>query len=117
MAGELVISTGMPDTQMYLQAVANVDAPFSVTPQSGNYPLVGNILVNRKLASRWIAVNLASRAFVDGLGVTSCGIGKRRFYPLPASVPSPALEENAREQALPRRSGAERYARQQRTVQ
>lgn len=71
MAGELVISTGMPDTQMYLQAVANVDAPFSVNPQSGNYPLVGNILVNRKLANRWIAVNLASRAFVDGLGVTS----------------------------------------------
>ncbi len=71
MAGELVISTGMPDTQMYLQAVANVDAPFTVEPKSGNYPLVGNILVNRKLASRWIAVNLASRAFVDGLGVTS----------------------------------------------
>lgn len=71
MAGELVISTGMPDTQMYLQAVANVDSPFTVEPKSGNYPLVGNILVNRKLASRWIAVNLASRAFVDGLGVTS----------------------------------------------
>lgn len=71
MAGELVISTGMPDTQMYLQAVANADAPYEVTPSSGNYPMVGNILVNRKLANRWIAVNLSSRAFVDGLGVTS----------------------------------------------
>lgn len=70
---ELVVSTGIPDSQMYLQAVANVDAPFNVEAKSGQYPLVGNVLVNRKLASRWIAVNLASRAFVDGLGVTSVG--------------------------------------------
>ncbi len=70
---ELVISTGIPDSQMYLQAVANVDAPFKVDDHSGNYPLVGNVLVNRRLANRWIAVNLASRAFVDGLGVTSVG--------------------------------------------
>lgn len=71
MASELVISTGIPDTQMYLQAIANVDAPYDVKPQSGGYPLVGDILVNRKLANRWIAVNLAKRAFVDGMGVTS----------------------------------------------
>lgn len=73
MSSELVISTGIPDSQMYLQAVANVDAPFSVDQHSGNYPLVGNVLVNRRLANRWIAVNLASRAFVDGMGVTSVG--------------------------------------------
>ncbi len=70
---ELVISSGIPDSQMYLQNVANVNAPFSVSSSSGNYPMVGNILVNRRLANRWIAVNLASRAFVDGLGVTSMG--------------------------------------------
>ena len=70
---DMVISAGIPDSQLYMQAVANVSAPFEVTPSSGNYPLVGNVLVNRKLASRWLAVNLASRAFVDGLGVTSVG--------------------------------------------
>lgn len=71
--GDLVISTGIPDSQMYLQAVANVDAPYNVEAHSGDYPLVGNVLVNRRLANRWIAVNLASRAFVDGMGVTSVG--------------------------------------------
>jgi nicotinamide mononucleotide (NMN) deamidase PncC len=70
---DMVISTGIPDSQLYLQAVANVDAPYSVEPKSGDYPLVGNVLVNRKLANRWLAVNLASRAFVDGMGVTSVG--------------------------------------------
>ncbi len=70
---EMVISTGIPDSQMYLQAVANVGTPYNVKAHSGDYPLVGNVLVNRKLANRWIAVNLASRAFVDGMGVTSVG--------------------------------------------
>lgn len=70
---EMVISTGIPDSQLYLQAVANVGTPFAVEAHSGQYPLVGNILVNRRLANRWLAVNLASRAFVDGLGVTSAG--------------------------------------------
>lgn len=70
---EMIISSGIPDSQLYLQAVANASAPFEVTPSSGNYPLVGNALVNRKLSSRWLAVNLASRAFVDGMGVTSVG--------------------------------------------
>lgn len=69
----LVISTGISDSQLYLQAVANAGAPYNVEPSSGNYPLVGNILVNRRLANRWLATNLAYRAFVDGLGVTSAG--------------------------------------------
>ena len=84
MAGEIVISTGISDSQLYMQAVANVAAPFKVDAHSGNYPLVGNVLVNRRLANRWLATNLASRAFVDGLGVTSVGaeaenVGMIRF--------------------------------------
>lgn len=71
---EMIISQGTPDSQLFLQAVANVSAPYNVTPKSGNYPsLVNNVLVNRRLASSWLAVHLASRAFVDGLGVTSVG--------------------------------------------
>lgn len=70
---EMLISTGLSDSQMYLQAVANASAPYNIEPKNGDYPLVGNILVNRRLANRWVAVNLASRAFVDGLGVTSAG--------------------------------------------
>lgn len=81
---EMVISTGISDSQLFLQAAANVAAPFSVTPSSGNYPLVGNVLVNRRLANRWLMTNLGSRAFVDGLGVTSVGaeaenVGMIRF--------------------------------------
>lgn len=68
---EMVISQGLNDTQAYLQAIANVKAPFNVTPSSGNYPLMNNTLVNRRLASMWIATNLASRVFVDGMGVAS----------------------------------------------
>lgn len=68
---ELVISQGLNDTQAYLQAIANAQVPFNVTSESGNYPLVNNILVNRRLSNMWLAVNLASRIFVDGLGVTS----------------------------------------------
>lgn len=69
----MVISTGLSDSQLYLQAVANAGAPYQVDAHSGQYPLVGNVMVNRRLANRWLAVNLASRAFVDGLGVTSAG--------------------------------------------
>lgn len=81
---EMVISTGISDSQLFLQAAANVAAPFNVTPSSGNYPLVGNVLVNRRLANRWLLTNLGSRAFVDGLGVTSVGaeaenVGMIRF--------------------------------------
>lgn len=70
---DIIVSSGLPDTTLYLQAAANVAAPFNVTPSSGNYPLVGNVLANRKLASRWLMINLSSRAFVDGMGVTSVG--------------------------------------------
>lgn len=73
MAENVVISSGLSDSQLYLQAVANVGAPYNVTPSSGQYPLVGNVAINRRLANRWLAVNLASRAFVDGMGVTSAG--------------------------------------------
>lgn len=81
---EMVISTGLSDSQLFMQAVANVAAPYNITPSSGQYPLVGNVLVNRRLANRWLVTNLASRAFVDGLGVTSVGaeaenVGMLRF--------------------------------------
>lgn len=81
---EMVISTGLSDSRLYMQAVANVAAPFKVDAHSGQYPLVGNVLVNRRLANRWLVTNLASRAFVDGLGVTSVGaeaenVGMIRF--------------------------------------
>ena len=68
---ELVISQGLNDSQAFLQNIANLQAPFNVTSQSGNYPLVNNVLVNRRLARIWLTVNLASRVFVDDLGVTS----------------------------------------------
>lgn len=70
---DLAITTGIGDSALYLQAVANASAPFNVTASSGQYPLLGNALVNRKLASRWLAVALSKRIFVDGLGVTSVG--------------------------------------------
>lgn len=70
---EMVISSGIPDSQLYLQAAANVAAPFSVNPSSGNYPLVGNVLAQRRLANQWLMINLSERAFVDGMGVTSVG--------------------------------------------
>ena len=81
---EMVISTGLSDSQLYMQAVANVAAAFKVDAHSGQYPPVGNVLVNRRLANRWLVTNLASRAFVDGLGVTSVGaeaenVGMIRF--------------------------------------
>lgn len=70
---DMIISAGVPDSALYLQAAANVAAPFQVDSSSGNYPLVGNVLANRRLANQWLMVNLANRAFVDGMGVTSVG--------------------------------------------
>lgn len=70
---DMIISSGLPDSALYLQAAANVAAPFESDNNSGNFPLVGNVLANRKLASRWLMINLSSRAFVDGMGVTSVG--------------------------------------------
>lgn len=81
---EMLITSGIPDSQLFLQAAANVAAPYDVTPSSGNYPLVGNVLAQRRLANQWLMVNLSSRAFVDGMGVTSVGaesenVGAIRF--------------------------------------
>lgn len=81
---EMMITSGIPDSALFLQAAANVAAPYTVTPSSGNYPLVGNVLAQRRLANQWLMVNLSSRAFVDGLGVTSVGaesenVGAIRF--------------------------------------
>ena len=81
---EMMITSGIPDSALFLQAAANVAAPYKVTPSSGNYPLVGNVLAQRRLANQWLMVNLSSRAFVDGLGVTSVGaesenVGAIRF--------------------------------------
>lgn len=81
---EMLISSGIPDSQLYLQAAANVSAPYNVNPSSGNYPLVGDVLAQRRLANQWLMVNLSTRAFVDGMGVTSVGaesenVGAIRF--------------------------------------
>lgn len=66
-----IISNGISDTQLYLQAAANVKPAFNVTPSSGQYPAVGNVLVNRRLASQWQLLYLDQKIFTDGLGVTS----------------------------------------------
>lgn len=70
---DMIISSGIPDSALYLQAAANVQAPFQVSGNSGNYPLVGNVAAQRRLANQWLMINLSSRAFVDGMGVTSVG--------------------------------------------
>lgn len=66
-----IISTGLSDTQVYLQNAANLKAPFTLTKQSGQYPAFGDIMVNRRIASMWQLIHLDARIFVDGLGVTS----------------------------------------------
>ena len=66
-----IISTGLSDTQVYLQNAANLKAPFNLTKQSGQYPAFGDIMVNRRIASMWQLIHLDARIFVDGLGVTS----------------------------------------------
>lgn len=67
-----LITQGLSDSVAYLQAVANVNAPYpDITPDSGQYPLFNNTLINRRLSNVWLASHLAQRVFVDGLGVTS----------------------------------------------
>lgn len=67
-----LITQGISDSTAYLQAVANVSAPYpNVTPNSGQFPLFNNVLVSRRLSNIWLASHLAGRAFVDGLGITS----------------------------------------------
>lgn len=70
---DTIVTTGIPDSQLYLQAAANVAAPWDVTPNEGAFPLVGNVLAQRRLANQWLMINLSNRAFVDGMGVTSVG--------------------------------------------
>ena len=66
-----IISTGLSDTQVYLQNAANLKAPFTYQNNSGQYPAFGDVLVNRRVASMWQLLHLDARIFVDGLGVTS----------------------------------------------
>lgn len=70
MADNVIVSNGISDTSLYLQAAANVKAPFDVQPQSGQYPAVGDIAMNRKLADRWLAMFLDKKIFADGKGIT-----------------------------------------------
>lgn len=94
MSDNLVISTGVSDSQLFLQAVANVAAPYNAEAHSGQYPLLGNVTVARKLASRWLATNLMSRAFVDGMGVTSYGAESENvgFLRIPLMYMPPRLK-------------------------
>lgn len=66
-----VITTGLNDTSVFLQNAANLKAPFTVDTQSGQFPALGNIAVNRRLASQWQVIHLDERIFVDGMGITS----------------------------------------------
>lgn len=66
-----IITTGLNDTQVYLQNAANLKAPFKITPNSGQFPALGDVMVNRRLASMWQLIHLDERIFVDGLGITS----------------------------------------------
>lgn len=105
---EMVISTGLSDSQLYMQAVANVGAPYQVEAHSGQYPLVGNVMVNRRLANRWLAVNLASRAFVDGLGVTSAGAESENvgMLRIPLMYMPPRLKRTLASKMCPTDDGA-----------
>lgn len=71
MSSNAIISNGIGDTALYFNSAANVDAPFKIDAQSGQYPAVGNIAVNRKLASMWQGIYLGEKIFADGLGITS----------------------------------------------
>lgn len=66
-----IISTGLSDTKVFLQNAANLKAPFSIKANSGQFPALGDVAVNRRLASMWQLLHLDERIFVDGLGVTS----------------------------------------------
>lgn len=66
-----IISTGLSDTQVFLQNAANLKAPFNITKNSGQFPALGDVMVNRRLASMWQLIHLNERIFVDGIGITS----------------------------------------------
>lgn len=67
----VVNSTGLTDTSVFMQAAANVKAPFGGTKGSGQFPALGDVAVNRRLASQWQLIHLDERIFVDGVGITS----------------------------------------------
>lgn len=71
MPANAIISNGISDTDLYMQAAANVAAPFTIDNHSGQYPAVGNVLVNRRLSNMWQGMYLDAKIFADGLGVTS----------------------------------------------
>lgn len=71
MGANLIISNGIGDSELYIAAAQNVNKPFNITPQGGQYPCVGNILANRKLASFWQGMYLDAKVFTDGIGITS----------------------------------------------
>lgn len=100
---DMVISSGIPDSALYLQAAANVQAPFEVNASSGNYPLVGNVLAQRRLANQWLMINLSSRAFVDGMGVTSVGAESENvgFLRFPLLYMPPRLKRTLGTQLCP----------------
>lgn len=100
---DMVISSGIPDSALYLQAAANVAAPFEVSSSSGNYPLVGNVLAQRRLANQWLMINLSSRAFVDGMGVTSVGAESENvgFLRFPLLYMPPRLKRTLGTQLCP----------------
>lgn len=99
----MVISTGVSDSQLFLQAVANVAAPYNETPSSGQFPLAGNVLIARRLASRWLATSLMSRAFVDGMGVASFGSESENvgFLRIPLLYMPPRLKRTLGTKACP----------------
>lgn len=66
-----IISSGLSDTQVYLQNAANLKAPFTIKANSGQFPAFGDVMVNRRLASMWQLIHLDERIFVDGMGITS----------------------------------------------
>ena len=66
-----IISTGLTDKEVYLQNAANLKAPFNIKHNSGQFPALGDVMVNRRLASMWQLIHLDERIFVDGLGITS----------------------------------------------
>lgn len=71
MGTNLIISNGISDSELYIAAAQNVNKPFNITTQGGQYPCVGNILANRKLASFWQGMYLDAKVFADGIGITS----------------------------------------------
>lgn len=66
-----IISSGLSDTKVYLQNAADLKAPFTIKAGSGQFPALGDVMVNRRLASMWQVLHLDERIFVDGMGITS----------------------------------------------